>query len=115
MDRLIAEYSDEQSGLSRYWRKNISYSEALELANVLRALKKVAGYTGRNVGCIEWAGMSQNEKGSIILDPGMVLGKYPVPFCKFDYMAGIVQAHALHQPDLGGGICLSGIHTQPTC
>ena len=71
----------------------------MELANVLCALKKVAGYTGRNVGCIEWAGMSQNEKGSIILDPGMVLGKYPVPFRKFDYMAGIVVHEALHRTE----------------
>jgi len=65
----------------------------------LRALRKVAGYTGRNVGLIEWAGMSQNEKGSIILDPGMVLGKYPVPFHKFDYLAGLVVHEAFHRTE----------------
>ena len=43
--------------------------------------------------------MSQNEKGSIILDPGMVLGKYPVSFRKFDYMAGIVVHEALHRTE----------------
>ncbi len=49
---------DDDSSLSEVWRTNTSSIEAAELANALRALRKVAGYIGQNTGRIEWAGMS---------------------------------------------------------
>ncbi len=88
-----------QGSISEYWRKNTSSFEASELANVLRALNKVSGHIGRNVGNVEWLGMSTNTNGRIILDPGVILGKYPVPPKRFDYLVGIVVHEALHQTE----------------
>ena len=34
-------------GISDYWRRNKSSIETRELANLLRALRKVAGYIGK--------------------------------------------------------------------
>jgi hypothetical protein len=83
-------------GYSDYWRKNKSSQEALELANVLRALRKVAGHIGMNVGRIEWAGLKkgEQEKGVIVLDPSFVIGEYPVPPGKMDVLVGIVTQSA---------------------
>lgn len=79
-----------KEGVSSFWRKNISSREAIELANLLRALRKVAGYVGPNVGRIEWFGMSSRGEGVIALNPKLVLGKYPVPSEKVDYLVGLV-------------------------
>ena len=38
-----------EGSLSEFWRKNTSNIEATELANLLRALRKVSGTLGRNV------------------------------------------------------------------
>lgn len=89
---------DGTGGFSSSWRKNLSPLEALELANVLRALRKVAGFIGDNVGSIDWLGMSsKNARGSIVLDPEFAMGMYPVPYQKFDILVGIVVHEALHQ------------------
>lgn len=88
---------DDDSGLSDVWRINTSSIEAAELANALRALRKVAGYIGQNTGRIEWAGMSDGGQGAIVLDPDMVVGKYPIPSKKFDYLIGIVIHEAFHR------------------
>jgi len=87
----------DERGLSEYWRKNLSQLEAAELANVLRALRKVAGHIGQNVGRIEWAGMSGDGEGGIVLDPGLVAGKYPLPSRKFDYLVGLVTHESIHR------------------
>jgi hypothetical protein len=85
------------SGISEFWRKNISASEAAELANLLRALRKVAGHLGPNIGVIEYAGMSNKAVSGIVLDPEMVMGQYPVPFQKVDYLVGLVTHEATHK------------------
>lgn len=83
--------------LSDFWRKNLSNVEAAELANLLRALRKVAGTLGRNVGDIVYAGMSKSPSGSIVLDPDFVIGEYPVPPWKVDYLVGLIVHEALHK------------------
>ncbi|MCP4753497.1 MAG: VWA domain-containing protein [Proteobacteria bacterium] len=88
-----------QSGISEFWRKNVSTSEALELANVLRALRKVAGHLGSNTGLIEYAGMSQGGKVSILIEPAIIMGRYPIPSEKVDYLVGLVTHEALHRTE----------------
>jgi len=83
--------------LSSYWRKNVSPSEAVELANLLRALRKVAGHLGPNVGRIEYLGMSHGDPAAIVVDPTLVMGQYPVPPRKVDYLVGLVVHEALGQ------------------
>ncbi len=99
LDKLLGLAECKEKGISSYWRKNISHLESSELANALGSLAKMAGYLGENVGRIEWAGMSQNCNNNIVLDPGMVLGKYPIPPRKFDYLAGLVIHEALHKTE----------------
>jgi hypothetical protein len=99
LDDLLDLTCSDQSGISDYWRRNKSFMEASELASILRALNKVAGYIGRNVGQIEWAGMSHNTSGHIVLDPDSMMGKYPVPARKIDYLVGIVVHESLHQTE----------------
>lgn len=82
---------------SLFWRKNVSVSEPAELANLLRALRKVAGHLGPNVGRIEYMGMSHGDSASIVLDPSMAMGKYPVDPRIVDYMVGQVVHEALHK------------------
>ena len=86
-----------RQSLSAYWRKNTSNAEATELANLLRALRKVAGHIGPNVGRIEYAGMSHGDVASIVLDPDMIMGDYPVPNAKVDLVVGLVTHEALHK------------------
>jgi hypothetical protein len=83
------------AALSSYWRKNISPSEAQELGNLLRALRKIVGHLGSNVGDIEYIGMSRGGGGKILLDPQMAVGEYPVPPEKVDHLAGMVIHEAL--------------------
>lgn len=71
--------------------------EAVELANLLRALRKVAGHLGRNAGTIQYAGMSTGPGAHIVLQPGMLLGRYPVPPEKVDTLVGLVTHEALHR------------------
>jgi hypothetical protein len=85
------------SGISEFWRKNVSANEAVELANLLRALRKVAGHLGPNIGVIEYAGMSNKAVPGILLDPEMVMGEYPVPFQKVDHLVGLVTHEATHK------------------
>jgi hypothetical protein len=85
------------TGISEYWRRNTSPSEATELANVLRALRKVAGHLGPNVGVIEYAGMSRSGGSGITLDPETVMGEYPVPFSKMDELVGLITREALYR------------------
>jgi hypothetical protein len=99
LNDLLDMICGNQCGLSDYWRKNTSSSEASELANILRALNKVAGHIGRNAGQVEWAGMSHNTNGHIVLDPIPMMGNYPVPPKKFDYLVGTVVHEAIHQTE----------------
>jgi len=84
--------------LSEFWRINTSNLEATELANLLRALRKVTGTLGQNVGDVVYAGMSMSP-GDIVLDPEFVIGKYPVNPGKVDYLVGLVVHEALHKTE----------------
>ena len=97
--RDLCEGSDGavQRGISEFWRKNTSSTEAVELANLLRALHKVAGHLGPNVGSIEYTGMSHGGRSAIVIDPDLVLGQYPVPSEKVDYLVGLATHEALHR------------------
>jgi hypothetical protein len=87
------------SGVSEYWRLNRSGLEAVELANILRAMRKVAGHLGPNVGRIEYAGMSRGGGTAILLEPTPLLGRYPVPPEKIDCLVGLVAHEALHRTE----------------
>jgi hypothetical protein len=87
----------EPPAISSCWRKNISFQEAAELANLLRALRKVAGHLGDNVGRIEYAGMSPDGQSGILIEPETVMGQYPVPTDKVDFLVGLVVHRALHR------------------
>jgi Mg-chelatase subunit ChlD len=89
-------------GYSDFWRRNKSIIEAAELANVIRALRKVAGQIGSNVGGVEWAGMSRldlQKRGIITVDPSFIIGDYPVPPGKMDILVGIVVHEALFRKE----------------
>jgi len=88
-----------EGALSEFWRKNVSHVEAVELANLLRAVRKVAGTLGRNVGEVVYAGMSKAPGTSIVLDPEFVMGDYPVDPWKVDYLVGLVVHEALHKTE----------------
>ncbi|PIP40056.1 MAG: hypothetical protein COX19_06565 [Desulfobacterales bacterium CG23_combo_of_CG06-09_8_20_14_all_51_8] len=75
---------------SDFWRKNRSGNETAELMLCLRALRKVAGYIGRNVKPVFWKGMVETDNRFILLDPGMAKEKYPVSFDTFDALIGQV-------------------------
>jgi hypothetical protein len=94
----------EARGISEYWRLNRSGFEAVELANVLRAMRKVAGHLGENVGRIEYTGMSRGGGAGIILEPSMFMGQYPIPPEKIDYLVGLVTHEALHRTEWSGHV-----------
>ena len=85
------------AGLSEFWHKNRSSSEASSLANLLKALRKVSGYIGQNVGIIEYIGMSAGGNSSVIIDPSLVMGKYPIPFYKVDNAVGFIVHESIHR------------------
>ena len=87
----------QMPGLSAYWRKNTSSLEAAELANLLRALRKVAGHLGDNIGRIEFTGMSTACDHGILIEPEPLMGKYPVPAEKVDFLVGLVVHEAMHR------------------
>ncbi|WP_286819639.1 vWA domain-containing protein [Desulfobacter sp. UBA2225] len=90
-------YYRDRGGISAYWRKNLSPLETVELSNVLRALRKVAGFLGDNVGSVDWVGMSTKNKGRIVLDPEIIFGRYPISYEKMDILVGVVVHEALHR------------------
>jgi hypothetical protein len=80
---------------SKFWRINRSGHEAMELALGLRAVRKVAGYIGRNVKPIFWKGMAKNESRFILLDPDLINGTYPIPHKTYDLLVGQVVLEGL--------------------
>ena len=86
---------DELQTLSSFWRKNTSTQEAAELANLLKALRKVVGHLGPNAGSVEYAGLSAHDPSAIIIDPAAVMGSYPVAAKKVDLLVGEVVHEAL--------------------
>jgi hypothetical protein len=80
---------------SRYWRKNRSRHEAIELALSLRALRKVAVHIGKNVKPVFWKGMVAADNTAILLDAEMIQGRYPIPFKDFDILVARVAFEGL--------------------
>ena len=85
----------ELQTLSSFWRKNTSTQEAIELANLLKSLRKVVGHLGPNAGSVEYAGLSGNDPSAIIIDPASAMGSYPVAAKKADLLVGEVVHEAL--------------------
>ena len=63
---------------SEYWRVNKSYIEHIEMANALKALRKVVGQLGVDAEVL-WAGMAPSHGDKIELSAPLVLGEYPIP------------------------------------
>lgn len=83
-------YIPGEEGVSEFWRRNKSPAEFLEMANLLGAILKISGFIGRNVGNIIWSGMkTSSEEDDIVLEPSLVLGKYPIPGNKTDIAVGM--------------------------
>ena len=74
-------------GFSEYWRRDKSPLEVDELAKVLRSVRKITSYVGRNIGDIVWAGME--IKNGVSLDPVFFMGQYPLPASKTDIAVGM--------------------------
>ncbi|MDY6835799.1 MAG: hypothetical protein SVY53_13465 [Chloroflexota bacterium] len=87
---------DLYGSYSEYWRRNKSALEPLELANALKALRKVVGYVGANCKTVEWAGMSEPGEGKILIDVSPSEGKVPIPGDRMDVMVGQAIHEALH-------------------
>ncbi|MDY6932961.1 MAG: vWA domain-containing protein [Spirochaetota bacterium] len=82
------------STYSRYWRVNRSTHEATELALILRALRKVVSHIGTNVKPIHWAGMTDSNNKSIIINADEIQGVYPIPYEQMDLFVGHVVREA---------------------
>lgn len=108
---LAHELADTEN-LSEFWRVNVSHLEATELANLLRALRKVAGSLGRNIGDVIYAGMSPSP-GAIIIDPEPILGRYPVNARQVDHLVGVVVHEALHRREWSDLVWKSVKHVRP--
>jgi len=94
MGRKMKRY-DGSGALSVSWRTNTSTVEAVELANLLKALRKVAGHLGPAAGYVDYAGMTASGGKSILIDPSLVAGEYPVPPEKVDRLVGYVVHEAI--------------------
>jgi hypothetical protein len=77
-----------EAGHSEYWRRDKSPVELLELAKLLRGIRKVVSQVGRNSGSVVWEGMT-GQADSIHLDPTPIMGRYPIPASRADIAIGI--------------------------
>ncbi len=87
---------------SKYWRKNRSQREPVELALSLRALRKVAGHFGGHSGPIFWKGMAGAKDQTLLFDLDVIKGVYPVPHRQFDLLVAkvvIAELFALEQSE----------------
>ncbi len=91
-DRMTKE---PREGMSAFWRKNTSSLEAVELANLVRALRKVVGHLGAGAPGVEYAGIAGGGSPAIMVDPSRVMGAYPVPPDRVDLLTGEVVHEAL--------------------
>lgn len=87
----------DAEGYSEFWRRDRSPIEVLELARLLRALRKISSFVGRNVGEIVWSGMDMDN--AIALDPTPIMGTYPVPASRTDLMVGILVQEAFRKTE----------------
>lgn len=97
-DIIPSFFVEREESVSEYWRRNKSPVESQELANLLQALRMITSYIGPNTGQVIWSGMrSSDEETDIQLNPGMVIGKYPISGSKTDYAVGTVVIEALRR------------------
>jgi hypothetical protein len=83
--------AQDNTSFSKYWRVHRSRREAVELALGLRAIRKAAGYIGRNVKPVFWKGMVEEDAEKyILLDPDLFKGTYPIPHRIYDALVGQV-------------------------
>lgn len=94
VERFVVPGAD---GYSEFWRRDRSPIEVLELARLLRALRKISSFVGRNVGEIVWSGMDVDN--AIALDPTPIMGSYPVPAAKTDLMVGLLVQEAFRKTE----------------
>ena len=82
--------------LSDRWRINKSLSEHIELANTLKALRKITKYLDLDVD-VAWSGMMPSERHDLIeLPPSLVIGEYPIPADKMDVLIGLCVHESFH-------------------
>lgn len=88
-------------GNSTYWRILKSSYEPSELASVLRALTRVVGHIGMNIGRVVWAGQiaPDIDDQSIVLPAAFIINDYPVPPGKMDVLVGVTAHEALRQTE----------------
>lgn len=98
---------------SKYWRKNRSSHEAVELALSLKALRKVAAHMGKRVKPVYWKGMADTDTAAIILDAPMVQKNYPIPFKAFDILVARVAIEGLFSIEGADGIKDTVIRSVP--
>ena len=91
-DSLLNDISSQ--AYSRYWRRDRSGNEVIELALALKALRKVANHIGRNVKPVFWAGMSAPNGNSILVNPDDINGLYPISYQTIDVYVGKVVREA---------------------
>lgn len=85
-----------KTNLSDRWRVNKSISKHIELANTLRAIRKVFNYLKFDVKVV-WAGMSAPKEYNLIeLPPYLVLGNYPIPGENMDILVGYGIHESMH-------------------
>ncbi len=92
VDSLLNDVSSQ--AYSRYWRRDRSANETVELTLALKALRKVANHIGRNVKPVFWAGMSAPDGNSILINPEGINGIYPVSYHTMDIYVGNVVREA---------------------
>jgi len=82
--------------LSDNWRVNKHKIEAIELANLLKAVRKIIGHLVLEVDVV-WSGMTPAQgHHRIELPPEIVMGEYPVPGEKTDVLMGYALHEAFH-------------------
>ncbi len=96
---------DRDPALSRFWARNRGLSEAAALANLLKSLRKVAGYLGENTGQVIFPGMAFPERTAIMIDPTPARqGSYPIDFHTIDFLSGEVVREALRRTEWSGRV-----------
>lgn len=80
---------------SEYWRVNKSVIDYVELANAIRALRKIVSVMDVDAEVV-WAGMPCRSDNRIELPASLAGGDYPIPSDTMDILAGLDIHEALH-------------------
>ncbi|WP_026842272.1 vWA domain-containing protein [Citrifermentans bremense] len=93
-----------ENGFSEYWRRDKSPVEILELAKLLRGIRKMVSLVGRNSGSVVWEGMPITQPDSIELDPSPIMGRYPIPAVQADIAIGLAIRRAYLKTEWSGHV-----------